>query len=336
MAAATTGLMTLMSEKPVILISSCHDAQSTGDAAANGGLKVYNNFANLLIAHGYEAYVVTWTGEPIRWLIHHAPYASIEQARRWKTEGRNIIWVTGWIWAKSYLDLADQFCFYDHELAFTSSYQLQRGLLEQYFHDQRIAKVACNSRTMQAYYGATYGFMPDYIPEWHSEAFVADPDQRVPGRIGYFDEGAHTQHDIEVIRTACENAGFQPEFMQISGNEAEVLAKLQTVDIQVALNVGKSDLFGEGCPRSPAESMRTGAVLIAYEVYGNAYYLVHGYTGFVVERRRPDLMAKRVIQLLQDSELRDTMRRRSYEFSQNAMGEQGRFELVAKFLDLEV
>lgn len=323
-----------MSERPTIIISCAHDERSIGDGASNGGIKLYNLWSLLLREHGYESYIATYDGSKIEWLIEHTDYISLDDVRQMQAQGRNLKFMSAWFWSAAFLALTDKFYLFDAELAFTSSYQHQRHLLEQNLAQNRIAKIGTHSRTMQAWYQTSYGITPIYIPEWHADYWMPDEARRVTNRIGFLDEGAHTWRDIDVIKSACAEHNLYPEFLECCGCESEVLSKMQTCDLFIGENMGKDPVFGEGSPRSPGEAMRAGCVLIAYEVFGNAYYLIDGYTGYVEPRGRPDMIAGRVIELLSNPERKEWMRARSIDFARYAMSSDGRWKYVSEFLEL--
>ncbi len=323
-----------MLNKPVILISSAADAQSTGWNAHNGGCKLYSLWVKLLRQHGYEAYVVTTDGTGEDWLIEMPPFLSLADAAALKASGREIRWMTGWLWAKAFLDLVgdDDLFFFDAELAFTA--EAQRGLLERWM--PRMACIATHSRTQQAYYMTRYGITPMYIPEWSDTAYWTPNDRRrVTGRIGYLDEGDHTETTVRYVQQRCAEAGLTPEFVCIRGDERQVLDAMQTCDLYLGLNRGKHPLFGEGCPRGQQEAQHAGAVVAAYDVHGNREYLFDGWNGYLVANGDTDAMARRVVELLSNHWLRGEMRQRSIDFATHDFAPEVRWPLVAEFLELE-
>lgn len=323
-----------MSERPVILISSANDAQSTGDAPFNGGVKLYALWVKLLRQHGYPAYVVTYDGKYTEWLMDHPlPFLSIAEAAALKASRQDIRWMTGWLWSKAFLDLAadDGIYFFDAELAFTAG--VQRNLLALWLPSMR--KIATHSRTQQAWYGATFGLMPMFIPEWSdTKHWHPRPECRVPNRIGFMDEGAETLNDIDLIRLGCKANGLTPEFVQISGSEAQVLEQMQSCDLFLGLGRGKHPLFGEGCNRSGQEAMHAGCVVLMYDQHGNREYLLNDYNGYLVPVERTDLLTKRIVRLLNFPILKENLRWRSVDFAVNYFTPEKRWNAVAEFLDL--
>lgn len=324
-----------MNDRPVILISSANDAQSTGDASSNGGIKVYNNFANLLIAHGYEAYVVTWTGEPIQWLVHHAPYISIDTARQWKAEGRNLKFMTGWWRSQAFLDLVDKIYFYDCELAFTSDYGHHRGILETWLQSGRIARYATHSKTQAGWYVAAYGFMPLFIPEWSSEDWKPCAEQRVHNRIGFMDESGDTPTEILSINRQLIKLGYDVELQCIGGSEEDVLRQMQSCEVFLGMGHGKHPVLQEGCNRSGQEAQHAGCVVIMYDTVGVREYVFDGYNGYLVPIGDTEAMARRVGELLASYPLREAMRLRSIDYALHYFTPEKRWNAVAEFLELE-
>lgn len=323
-----------MTECPVILVGSPHNADSVGDGAANGGVKSQALWVKLLQQHGYEAYFVTYDGSQIQWLIEHPPVISIAEARDIIANKPTRIMST-WLWSQALFDIAQHWYLYDEELSMTFTYQHQRGLLEQHLQQNRIVKIGTHTRTMQAYYNATYGILPTLIPLWGADYWQPDASKRVPNRIGYMDEGAHTQHVITLIAAELQAHGIDAEFVQIGGCESECLDKMQRCDLFLGLNQGKSDLWGEGCPLAALESMLAGCVVVAFDVIGNGEYLHDPGTGALAPRYRADMMAGRVIEYLSDVTLKEQTRERSLSFVNGEHRAEAQWRAVADFLDLE-
>lgn len=325
-----------MSERPIWIVGSPHDAGSVGDGSANGGVKSQALWVSLLREHGYEAYFVTFDGSQIQWLIEHPPVVSIATVKQWKAEGKPLKGVTTWFWSNAFFDVFDRYYMYDEELAMTSSYQHQRFLLEQHLREQRIIKLATHSRTQVGWYMSAYDFAPTYIPLWCGEQWQPDDRKRIPNRIGFFEEGRETMDDIAAVKRICEATGLHPEFFQCGGSEITCLEQMQSCDIFLGANRGKWK-FGEGSPLSQVEAMRAGAVLVAFNVWGNYEYLIDGYTGYMVGCGDTAAMATRVIELLTGPNrwLLEGMREQSIDLTKNAFSADNRWPSVRDFLDLE-
>lgn len=320
-------------EPPIVLISSCKDETHTGDFTRNGGVKLYSTWLKVLRRAGYQAFIVTHDGRYAPWLIEHQPHVSIETVRRWKAAGIPLRFVTGWIDASAFIDLADNIYFCDCEISATARrlFPLLAELMQ-----TKVKTVATNSRTQQAWYMATFHRPVAFIPEWSDEAYWRpDAARRVAGRVGYMLEGPASAAAVEQIGAHCAKAGVPVELLHVQGDERDVLEQMQTCDVFLGLNPGKDVLWGEGCPRSPQESLHAGCVLVAYDVHGNREYLIDGYNGFIVPRGRTDRMAERVVELLTNPELKEQIRAAAIDLASRAFSSHGRWRLLRDFLDLE-
>ena len=82
---------------------------------------------------------------------------------------------------------------------------------------------------------------------------------------------------------------------------AEVAHALQTLDIFVNCSVKES--FGVAI----VEAMACGLPIVATDTAGFREVVDNGITGYILEDREPETMAKRIIELLNNSELRNQM-----------------------------
>lgn len=318
---------------PIILISSCENMQRSGDFKYNGGVKVYTLWTKLLRANGYQAFIVTYDGNYQPWLIEHQPHVSLETVHRWKEAGLPLKFVTGWADATAFIDLADELYFFDCEIAFTSGphFPILRKLMK-----SKIRAVATHSRTQQAWYMATFKRDVMLIPEWSDEVYWRpDHNQRRAGLIGYMKEGPTSEVEIEEIDTYCKRAGIRVNFVEVKGDEHDVLDILRQCDLFIGLNPGKHPLWGEGCPRTQQEAMHAGCVVVAYNVHGNREYIIDGYSGFLAPPKRANILADHVISLMRDPELKERMRVTSLDLAACAFTSRGRWRLVREFLELE-
>lgn len=319
--------------KPVIVFSSCENAQQTGDGIYNGGTKLQTIWCKLLRQHGHDAYLCTYTGEHEEWMIEHAPYISIRQANKIARQGRPLRVMTTWIVSEMALSITAHPYFYDAEIAHTSCAHhfvaLQRWLPE-------LKKVGTHSRTQQAWYMATFGFTPVYIQEWSDpDYFTPAPEQRRAGQVGWMWEGPHSPEHIELIRQYCQQAHVDVTFVQVGGSEQQVITTMQQCDVFLGLNSGKHPLWGEGCPRSPQEAMHCGAVVIAYDVFGNREYLFQDYTGFLVQRNNPQALAEMLVRVMNDDALRETVRRQGTDYVKHVFAPtELKYQQIKEFLNL--
>ena len=335
MAAQPTGgrIVAESHSKPIVVISSCGDMQQSGDAKYNGGLKLYNLWVKLLREKGYQAYVVTFDGNHTKWLEEHQPHISIVQLAKWKHAGMPLKYVTGWLDSKAFIELADALYFYDCEISYTAASHFDT--FSALIVNGKIQKVGTNSRTQQAWHMGVQHKPISFVNEWSdTDIWYSAAERRIKNRIGYMNEGEHTEGTLRQIRYFCEQAFICPEFIEISGNEKDVVAAMQSCDIFLGLNTGKDALWGEGCPRSPHEAMHAGCVVVAYDVLGNREYLIPGYTGVLVQRGNVEKMAKAVIELLTNPELKERLRRQGTDFIRSVFTAEACWPNVKEFLDL--
>lgn len=319
--------------KPIILIGGGGSILGGGTSRISGGCKLYNLWVKLLINNGYETYQITNDGKYGRWLIEHQPVISFDLAKKWAGEGRDLKCMTGWIpVAKYFLILTEQIYFYDCEIAYTSGRYLPflKELMK-----SKIRAVATNSHYNQKWYKETFNYPAKLVPEWSDEKYWhPKPEKRQKNLVGYMLEPG-AKEVIRKINETCRNQGISLNFMNISGNEQEVLDKMQQCDFYIGTNPGKHPTHGEGCPRSQQEAMHAGCIPIAYDVKGNREYLTDGETGFLVPLKRVDLLTEKLIYLARNPEVKEQIRTRSIDFALKKFSSPGRWEPVKNFLELE-
>jgi predicted O-methyltransferase YrrM len=318
---------------PIILISSCKDASQGGDFKYNGGVKLYNLWVKLLRANGYQAFIVTYNGTYQPWLIQHQPHVSLDTVRQWKRAGFPLKFVTGWADATAFIDLADELYFYDCEIAWTSGshFPILRKLMK-----SKIRAVATHSRTQQAWYMATFNRDVILIPIWSDETYWhSKPKKRKTGLVGYMNESPTSEKEVEEIAACCNRVEVHIDFVEIKGDECNVLKMMCECDLFIGLNHGKHPLWGEGSPLTQQEAMHAGCVVIAYDVHGNREYLIPGYSGFLAPRGRSDILADYVIELMRNPELKEQIRATSLDLAARAFTSRGRWPLLREFLGLE-
>lgn len=317
---------------PIVLISSCASEQEPGDAPYNGGVKLYNLWAKLLREHGVPAYVVTFDGEHTEWLEHHQPTVSLETARAWKQAGLPLRFVTGWLGADAFIDLADRLYFYDAESVYT--FGLHRKIFRRLLRG-KLHAIATHSRTQQARHLAAHGRDVPLIPIWSdSTVWHTDPASRVAGRIGYTNESSASRTEAERIAAVCSSRGLSVELILAQGAEQELASILRSCDIFVGLNHGKDALWGEGSPLTQQEAMHSGCVVVAYDVRGNREYLVDGFTGRLAPSGNVELLANLVADVLSDGEVKERCRAASLSIASRAFVAEPRWPCVARFLEL--
>jgi glycosyltransferase involved in cell wall biosynthesis len=323
----------LIEKKPIILFSSCENSLRTGDIKYNGGIKVYNLWAKLLRQHGYEAYIVTYDGRYQPWLIEHQPCVSLATVKQWKKEGRPLKFVTAWLDAKAFIDLADQIYFHDCEATYTAT--IHSSIFQKLLKSRKIRAISTNSRFQQAWYLGKFNLFPKLIPDWSDEEYwFPDQKRRESGVVGYMRESETSELEIEQIVEYCRKNNVDTKFIEIKGDEKDVIEMMQKCDFYLGLNPGKHPLLGEGCPRSQQEAMHAGCVVIAYDVNGNREYLIDGYNGFLVPRKNTNLLATHLVNLMKNSELKEKIRKRSINLVSKVFTSLDKFPLLREFLEL--
>ncbi|HNY79296.1 MAG: FkbM family methyltransferase [Sedimentisphaerales bacterium] len=320
-------------EHPILLISSCKGPRETGDARYNGGLKLYNLWVKLLRQHGFQAYVVTHDGRHTAWLLEHQPHVSIQEVLRWKQAHLPLKFITGWAEATEFVELADTIYFYDCELKYTSGEHFP--ILEAMVRNGRIIEFATNSRTQQAWHMSQWKRPVRFINEWCDPDYWYDsPEERVPLRVGFMNEGPHTSEHVAAVETACRKAGIDASFLLIQGDEAHVAQAMRTCDLFLGLNLGKHPLWGEGCPRSPQEALHCGCVVIAYDVLGNREYLLPNFSGLPIPRGNVGEMARQVVRVLSDSNHKERLRQQGLALVRAMFSPETCWPFVRDFLGL--
>jgi len=321
-------------EKPIILFSSCEDSFNTGDLKYNGGLKVYNLWVKTLRRQGYEAYIVTFDGSYQSWLVEHQPCISLAKVKQLKEGGKFLKFVTGWLDSKAFIDLADKIYFHDCEATYTDT--IHSSVFQKLIKSKKICAISTNSRFQQAWYAGKFNLFPELIPDWSDEQYwFADQKRRESGLVGYMRESETSELEIKQIAEHCRITSVDAKFIEIKGDEKNIIETMQKCDFYLGLNPGKHSLLGEGCPRSQQEAMHAGCVLIAYNVNGNREYLIDGYNGFLVPRKKTSLLAAHLINLMRNPELKEKIRARSIDLVSKAFSSYGKWPLLREFLELE-
>ncbi len=108
------------------------------------------------------------------------------------------------------------------------------------------------------------------------------------------------------VQAAVQRHGLEGRF-RLLGWRDDVPALLQLCDI-----VALSSLW-EGLPRVFPQAMASGRPIVANRVDGAPEAVADGVNGFLVDPGRPDLLAARIIEVLENRELRTRMGRQALE-----------------------
>jgi glycosyltransferase involved in cell wall biosynthesis len=199
----------------------------------------------------------------------------------------------------------------------------------------RIIRTAGVNRAVQAFHRAVFEtpalVLRQLIDEEH---WKPDPARRIPNRIGYFDEGDHGADFVRRMRELTGAAGLDLEFVQLAGIENEIISQMQQCGVFLALNVGKSPLWGEGGPMSPQEAMACGTVPVCFDINGPWELIQQHYNGVIVSDFTPEAMARELIAIYSEPGRLDVMGLRALEISRTSHSMQARWPDVARFLDL--
>lgn len=320
------------SEKPLIFVSACMDADNTGGWKYNGGIKEFNCLVKLLRQKGYEAYVVTYDGQYEPWLVDHQPHLSLAECQAKMRSQRPVRCVTSWAEAEAFLQICDQIYFWDMEVGFSEN---EHFALIHDLYKHKIQNTAAISRTIQAWHMAYFGQPCTLVPNLVDDSiWIPDELQRQPYKVGYMDEGPHTEKYVELIQEITLAQGLNLEFVQLKGPEAEILAGLQTCTVFLTMNLGKDPLWGEGGPLPPLEALATGCIPIAFDIHGPREIIQSGFNGVIVPRYRPDLMAKALVNLYQEPGAIEQMRQNALALFKACHTFEARWPMVKAFLNL--
>lgn len=287
-------------EKPIIFVSVCVDNISTGGQKYNGGIKELNLLVKLLRLKGYEAYLVTFAGNYENWLIEHQPHISIQHFKNIIAKTKNYRCVTTWIFADAFLKECPKFYFWDQELGATNNTHFYK--LSKYIRSKNIINVAGISRTIQAWYITNFQKKCYVIPNLIDRTtWFPRPLQRIENRIGYMNEGEHTDTFMKTIELITKKSGLKLGFIKLSGNEEQIFDLMRTCNIYLSLNMGKDELFGEGCPRTIIESMAAGCINISFDLIGNKEIVINNYNGFIVNKKTANSMGEMLCKLYQEN-----------------------------------
>jgi glycosyltransferase involved in cell wall biosynthesis len=279
-----------------IFVSYATDESLRGSHRYCGGEKLLNNLVLLLRRHGYDAQMVSMDGSHSNWLVEHAPFLPLREFARRAAEADSIRCVTSWVLSHAFLRHCPVFYFWDQELAATTRSQFPA--LARLMRGKRILATAGLNRSIQAWHMAVFerraSLLRTLVDEKH---WKPDQARRKLHRVGYMDEGPLTPAFIETIKGITESHGLALEFFRLEGLEAEIINGMQTCAVFLALNVGKSPLWGEGGPMTPHEAMACGTVPVCFDMNGPWELIQQGYNGIVVPKIQPELMAAELIRI---------------------------------------
>lgn len=318
---------------PFVFVSYATDDALHGSHKFCGGEKLLNNLVLLLRRHGYEAWMVSTDGGHADWLAEHAPFLSVEEFRHKLAAAQDARCVTSWVPARAFLESCPRYYFWDQELGVSARShfpQLAREMAR-----GRIIRAAGVNRTVQAWHRATFGrpahVLRQLVDEKH---WQTDESRRVPHRVGYFDEGEHGEKFIARIRELTAAAGLALEFHRLVGVEKEIIAQMQTCGTFLALNVGKSPLWGEGGPMTNQEAMACGTVPVCFDINGPWEFIQQNYNGVVLAEFTPEAMAGALEHIYGEPGRLGVMSRRCLEITAAAHTMEARWPEVRRFLDL--
>lgn len=319
--------------KPLVFVSYATDEDLRGSHKYCGGEKLLNNLVLLLRRHGYEAWMVSTDGKHSDWLAEHAPFLSIEEFRSKLAGSKSNRCVTSWIMADAFIRCCPEFYFWDQELGASSRSHFARLASE--MAQRRIIRTAGVNRTVQAWHRATFGepasLLRQLVDERH---WQPDEQKRVPMRVGYFDEGEHGEKFIAEICERTRAAGLELEFHLLRGVEKEIISQMQTCGTFLALNVGKSPLWGEGGPMTNQEAMACGTVPVCFDINGPWEFIQQNYNGIVLADFTPEAVAHALISVYSEPGRLAKMSRRCIEITASAHTMEARWPDVCRFLDL--
>ena len=320
-------------EKPVIFVSYATDESLKGSHRYCGGEKLLNNLVLMLRRKGYEAYMVSLDGNHDDWLAEHAPFLSIEAFKVRKARAGDVRYVSSWVKARPFLDECPRFYFWDQELSASSRSHFPD--LAALIANHRIIRTAGVNRAVQAFHRCVFETealaLRQLIDENH---WKPDLERRIRNRVGYFDEGDHGASYVRRIGELTKEASVSLEFVQLSGDEPAIISQMQQCGAFMALNIGKSTLWGEGGPMSPQEAMACGTVPVCYDINGPWELIQQDYNGVIAREFTPEAMASALVSIYSEPGRLEEMSRRTLEIFRTSHSMEARWPEVARFLDL--
>ena len=319
--------------RPSIFVSYATDESLKGSHRYCGGEKLLNNLVLLLRRHGYDAHMVSMDGTHSNWLAEHAPFLSLQEFVRRAAEASSTRCVTSWVLSRAFLRHCPAFYFWDQELATTSRSQFP--VLARLMRGHRILATAGLNRSIQAWHMAVFerrtSLLRTLIDEKH---WKPDESRRRLSRVGYMDEGPLATPFVETIKRITESKGLELEFFRLEGVETEIISGMQTCSVFLALNVGKSPLWGEGGPMTPHEAMACGTVPICFDMNGPWELIQQGYNGIVVPKIQPELMADELVRIYSEPGRLEFLSNNALAVFRTSHSMESRWPSVCEFLQL--
>lgn len=320
--------------RPIILLSAAVDEKNTGDKLYNGGVKLFNLWAKLLRSQGFLAYVVTYDGLYQSWMCDHQPHISIEIAKKWKKNRRNLRFITPWLASKPFIDLADKIYFHDCELLY--SFGIHWHLLQKLIFSNKVI-LSVETRAEQARYHGAFNLDTHIVsPYCDPDYFFPDKTKRIKHRIGFVEEGEQTKSQIKTIKSILNKNKLSAHFVNIKGKEPEFISQLQACDIFLGMNPGKDKFGNEGLARTQLDAISCGAVPISFDVGGNHEFLFNEFNGYLIEPNNLKQMAKRLMYLLQNPRQKELLRKNAEIFNSGAFTPQRAWPNLKTFLNLNL
>lgn len=322
-----------LNERPIILISACVDKKNTGDFIYNGGIKLFNLWAKLLRSKGFLAYLVTYDGKYQPWMIDHQPCISLELASKWKKQGKNLRFVTTWLAATEFNNLADKIYFHDCEPHY--SFGIHYSLLKKFLAKNKLV-LSTETRTEQAYFRSKLGIDTCLIPPYlDTDFFFPDSDRRVSNRIGFVVESKNTIPQIIKISKELQKNNISAEMVNVKGVERDFVNLLQSCDLYLGLNPGKDSFHSEGLARTHLEALGCGSVVVAFDVGGNREFLFDGFNSFISPNGNTDMLINKLSFLLRNPQQKELLRKNAEIFLKSAFTHERTWPALKKFLGLD-
>lgn len=319
-------------KKPLVFVSVCENEYRKGGDKYNGGINELNCLVKLLRRHGYSAYMVTYDGTFEPWLFEHQDHISIADFKEKISSNSDYRCVTSFAVANEFIRHCDRIYFWDMELTFSDHCHFSKIT---HLDRTKIANRAGISRTVQAWHMANFHKKCVVLPNLLDDDFwKPDSSKRINNRIGYMNEGLHTQYVIQFFQKKLYDAGLDIEFIQLRGETKNILEGMQSCNIFISMNLGKDLLWGEGCPRTIIEALSTGAVVLAYDIIGNREILIDSFNGIIVPRYNHEIMIEKLIELIKNPEKIDLLRKNGLNFIESCHTLDSNWPAVCEFLDI--
>ena len=183
------------------------------------------------------------------------PFFRLRNSSRRASKAKSVRCVTPWILAKAFLDRCQRVFFGIRNLPRrrAASFPTLGAHLMRKTTDP--SATAGLNRSIQAWHMAVFerrGF-PAENPRGRAALRQPDEPRRLPYRVGYMDERQTDRSpSLGLSKPSRSKRVSILEFRAARGVEAEIIRGMQTCSVFLALNVGKSPLWGEGGPMTPS------------------------------------------------------------------------------------